>query len=193
MLYCLTMHCPHIGGDAVNKGIVYMKSPLSSRQIAGFTMVEMMAVVVLVGLAATMAVPGLQKAFERMKYRAAVRDVTSTLRVARSTAISTKQQIGVMLDDGTRTITVFADRVNPEDFAFESGDSVMSVDTLPPQIVWLGSDCTNDVIAFEPNGSCGFEGGGNFYSLAYTQDMTAFHTSNVLAATGRVATSYSFY
>lgn len=170
-----------------------MKRPESLRHPAGFTMIELMIVVVLVGIATTMAVPGLQTVYERMKYRAAVRHVTSTLRVARSTAITTKQQIGVMLDDQARTITVFADLVNPSSYAFESGDTVVSVDTLPPEIVWLGTDCTNDVIAFEPNGSSGFSGGGNFYSLAYTHDLIAFHTSNVLAATGRVATTYNFY
>lgn len=170
-----------------------MKSACRFRQMFGFTMIEMMAVVVLIGLAATMAVPGLQKAYERMKYRAAVRDVSSTLRLARSTAISTKQQIAVQLDDATRTLTVFADLVNPESYALESGDTVISVDTLPPQIVWLGTDCTNNIVAFEPNGSCGFEGGGNLYSLAYTNDMTAFHATNILAATGRVATNYYFY
>lgn len=170
-----------------------MKSTSKFRRITGFTMIEMMAVVVLVGLAATMAVPGLQRAYERMKYRTVVRNITSTLRLARSTAISTKQQIGVKIDDATRTVTVFADLINPEDYNMESGDTVITVDTLPPQVVWLGTDCNNDVIAFEPNGSCGFDGGGNLYSLAYTRDLTAFHTTNILGATGRVSTNYNFY
>lgn len=163
------------------------------RSLAGFTMIELMIVVVVISLATSMAAPGLQTAYERMKYRAAVRNVTSTLRLARSTAITTKQQVGVLLDDNTKTMTIFADLVNPANYAFESGDSVISVDTLPKEIVWLGTDCTNDVLAFEPNGSSGFEGGGNLYSLAYSSDMVAFHSTNVLAATGRVATSYSFY
>lgn len=170
-----------------------MKSRSRFRSMAGFTMIELMIVVVIVTIATSMATPGLQKAYERMKYRAAVRNVTSTLRLARSTALTIKQQVGIQFDDATKTMTVFTDYVNPTAYAFETGDSILSVDTLPKEVVWMGTDCANNTLAFEPNGSCGFTGGGNLYSLAYTTDMVAFHSTNVLAATGRVATNYSFY
>lgn len=160
---------------------------------AGFTMVELMIVVVLVGIVTTMAAPGLQKSYERMKYRAAVRNVTSSLRLARSTAIATKEQVGIAIDTEKKLLTIFADRVNPDNYQLENGDSTIRVDTLPLEIVWVGTDCTNNVIAFEPNGSSGFVGGGNIYSLAYTPKMIGFHVSNVLASTGRVATDFQFY
>lgn len=163
------------------------------RRHAGFTMVELMIVVVLVGIVSTMAAPGLQKAYERMKYRKAVRNITSSLRLARSTAITIKQQVGLQFDWSKMTMTMFIDRINPDTYQFETGDSVLRVDTLPKEVVWIGTDCTNNVLTFQPNGSAGYSGGGNIYSIAYTQDMVAFHANNVLAATGRVTTTYAFY
>lgn len=164
-----------------------------TRHSAGFTMVELMIVVVLIGIVTAMAAPGLQKAYERMEYRKAVRNIASTLRLARSTAITTKQQVGLSIDPTQRTLKLFVDRVNPTNYLLETGDSVIRTDTLAKEIVWIGTDCTNNVLTFEANGSSGYSGGGNIYSLAYTQDMVAFHSNNVLASTGRVTTHYYFY
>jgi prepilin-type N-terminal cleavage/methylation domain-containing protein len=159
----------------------------------GFTMVELMAAVVVVGVAATMAVPRMQITYERMQFRAAIRDINSTLRLARSYAITTKAQYGVELASDPCTVTLFKDKINPGLYSFDSGDSVVRVDTLPAQFTYVGTDCTNNVLTFAPNGSCGFSGGGNIYSLAYDNSIIAFHSTTVLASTGRFTYQYWFY
>jgi len=156
-------------------------------------MVELMTAVMVVGIATAMAVPRLQIVYERMRFRAAIRNINSTLRLARSEAITTKNQFGVEFATSPCTVTLFLDKITPANYSFDAGDSVIRVDTLPEQFTYVGTDCTNNVLTFSPNGSCGFSGGGNVYSLAYDNDIIAWHSTNVLASTGRLTYQYSFY
>lgn len=159
----------------------------------GFTLIEMMITVVIVGIMAGLAVPQFGPAYDRMKMRAASRDLTSDFRLARSLAISSKDQFGLFFDATAKTVTLFRDKTNPALFKFETSDSIISVDTLPAEFVWIGTDCTNDVMAFKPNGSAGFGGGGNIWALALSEDAVCLSTTNVLASTGRVQSNTYVY
>jgi prepilin-type N-terminal cleavage/methylation domain-containing protein len=165
----------------------------SKHRIAGFTIVELMTTVVIIGLAAAMATPRLQRAYERTRFRGKVKDIGSTLRLARSYAITEKQPYGVCLNPDDMSITLFKDLISPSNYDFVTGDSVIRCDTLPPEFVWVGTDVTNNVITFSPNGSSGFSGTGNFFTMAYNSDVVAYSTTNVLASTGRVQSQYYFY
>ncbi|HUV31566.1 MAG TPA: prepilin-type N-terminal cleavage/methylation domain-containing protein [Acidobacteriota bacterium] len=168
-----------------------MENRLTSNR--GVTLIELMIVTVIVGIVSAMAVPRFQIAWERMKIRGANRAITSTIRLARSYAISDKEQYGLLFDGEALTVTLFKDVVNPSGLLFETGDSVIRVDTLPQEYTFLGTDCTNDVLAFRPNGSAEFDGGGNVYAMASTADVVAIHQNNILASTGRVACSSYIY
>jgi prepilin-type N-terminal cleavage/methylation domain-containing protein len=168
-----------------------MKSRIQSQR--GITFVELMASVLIIGVVAAMATPQMQKTYERLEFRAHVKDMTSTLKLARSMAITSKEQFGVYFDPNQRTVTLFKDIQNPSNYDFVSGDSVIRVDTLPRQFVYLGSDVTNSVIAFKPNGSAGFTGPGNVYSISLDAKIVGIQQTNVLAATGRVHTEYWIY
>jgi hypothetical protein len=108
-------------------------------------------------------------------------------------AISDKDQYGLFFDAGAKTITLFQDKVNPTAFKFESGDSVVRVDSLPSEFVWIATDCANDVMAFRPNGSAGFTGGGNIWALALSENAVCISLTNILASTGRVQTNSYYY
>ena len=159
----------------------------------GFTIVELMTTVVVIGIAAAMAAPRMQMAYERTQFRGVVKNINSTLRLARSYAISNKVPYGVYFNPDAMTITLFKDLVNPASFDFTTGDSAIRVDSLPSEFVWLGTDVTNNVVTFSPNGSAGFSGGGNISSLGNTCNLVAVHTTNVLASTGRIESSFSIY
>lgn len=152
-----------------------------------------MTTVVIVGLISAMATPQLQKAYERNRFRSNVKDMTSTLRLARSSAITDKAQYGVLLNPDAMTLTLFKDLVTPENYDFVTGDSVVRVDTLPSEIVWVGTDVTNNVITYSPSGASGFSGGGNLYLMAFSRDVVAFSSTNVLASTGRVQSTFWHY
>ncbi len=155
-------------------------------------MVEIMIMAVIVGVVASMAVPRFQRAYQRLQFRSANRDIVSTLRLARSMSISDKQQYGVYFDDVGRTITLFKDVVNPTGNAFETGDIVIRVDTLDQNIEYLSTDITNNTVTFSPNGSAGFTGGGNVITLGMTTGDYHENYHNILRSTGRVRTYNSW-
>ena len=168
-----------------------MKSRL--RFSRGITLLEMMTTVVIIGIVAGMAMPRFQTAWERIKIRSTSRDIVSTLRLARSMALTDKSQFGVHFDPDVRCLTLFKDLVNPTGGSFEAGDSVIRIDTLPFEFIYLGTDMTNDALVFRPNGSASFQGGGNVWAMAYSDAAAGFLSYNVLASTGRVKSHADFY
>jgi Tfp pilus assembly protein FimT len=148
---------------------------------------EMMATVVVIGIVSSMAYPRFEQAVDRLEFRSASRDILSTFRLARSLAITEKNDYGICVTSGAKkTVTLFKDKVNPGLNTYENGDSIISVDTLSNDFLWVGTDCANNVITFKPNGSSGFTGGGNVWTIAATDAITALSLHNVLASTGRV-------
>ena len=163
------------------------------RSTGGITLIEMMITVVIIGIVSTMAVPRFQDAWEKIKIRGADRDIISTIRLARSMAITDKNLYGVYFDGNVQTIILFKDIVNPNSGTFEVGDSIVRVDSLPVEFIYLGTDMSDDVLIFRPNGSAGFTGGGNIFAMAYTESVIAILTHNVLASTGRIMSYSSYY
>ena len=164
-----------------------MKRKLGSDR--GITIIEMMIAAVIVGIVAMAAVPRMQIAFERLKFKKANKEINSTLRLARSMAITDKEPYGVYFDSNTRHVTLFKDIINPGAYVYDPGDSVCRVDTLPREFATVVTDVANNSFFFERNGSCYFVGSGNIYTFAYTEDVMSFTTHNVLASTGRVHSS----
>ncbi|MBI5266686.1 MAG: prepilin-type N-terminal cleavage/methylation domain-containing protein [candidate division Zixibacteria bacterium] len=164
-----------------------------SRTSGGFTLVELMITVVIIGIVTGMAVPKFNVTVDRMKMRSGVGRLTSDLRLARSMAISNKDQYGLLFDMSKRTITLFRDKISPASYSFEFGDSIVRVDTLPPEFLWIWSDCANQVVTFKPNGTSGFVGGGNVWALGLTQKVVCISWNSVLASTGRVQSNTYYY
>jgi len=160
----------------------------------GFTLIELMTTVVIIGIVATMAVPRFQKAYERMEYRAANKELSSTLKVARSMAISNKEIFGVNFDPTSKIISVFKkDTASTLFSTFEVSDSLIRVDTFSNMYSTLSTDFTDNTISFRPNGSAIYSGGGNIVCMAYTEDLIGITQVNVLAATGRVKLDSHYY
>lgn len=172
------------------------------RSKAGITLVELMSTVVIIGIVATMAAPRFQKAAEKVSFRTSNRGISSTMRKARSRAISEKIPYGIYFITGSQgsggtgtvlTYTLFEDKAGLDVYSFAAGDSVISIDTLPADFTMLGTDIPANCIVFQPNGSASFGGGGNIFALATTENLVALVTHNVLASTGRVRTTGTYY
>ena len=170
--------------------------------IAGITMIELMITVVIISIVSGMAVPRFQKAVERMKFRSAERAMTSTLRLARSLSVSEKKNYGVYFKNnysggsyapGVLYYVLFLDVANPGANTYETGDSIIRVDSLPSEFNLMITDVTNDVVLFEPNGTANFAGGGNIVSMATTADVIGIQNHNILASTGRIKSQSYYY
>jgi Tfp pilus assembly protein FimT len=168
-----------------------MKRKIKSQ--VGVTIIELLITAVIVGIVAAMAVPRFQIAYDRIQFRSANRDLTSTYRLARSMAITDKAQYGVHLDNQAMTVTLFKDAATGA-YAFSAGaDTVIRVDTMPWQFHYMSTDVEGDVIFFRPNGTADFNGGGNIFTIADTEDLLGIYWNNALASTGRIHTESYYY
>lgn len=161
----------------------------------GFSILELMIVVVIVGLVAAMAGPRFSKEMDRMKFRGDARNAVSTLRLARSLAITNKTDYGVVFSSNGGTITLFKDIVRSDPPAFNAGDSVIQIDTISGDYPIATSSFTGALIYYA-NGSASES--GKVLLLCYTMDglnsNTCYATLDVLAATGRAKiTDIQFY
>ena len=157
----------------------------------GMTILELLITVGIIGIVAAMAVPRFQIAYERINFRSANRNITSQIRLARSYAVSTKEQHGVYFDPATLSYILFKDLVNTGAMQYDVGDSIINSDTLPTVFSFLGTDDLNNSIVFRSNGST--SNTVNVVTLAVTPDIIGVHQHTVLAATGRIETISSYY
>lgn len=82
-----------------------MTSRAGSRAAAaGFTLLELLVVLVILGLTVTLAVPMFTHAMPGVEARAAARDVAAMLRAAHSLAIAGNREVTVAVDLDRRTV-----------------------------------------------------------------------------------------
>lgn len=173
-----------------------MKRLFSKR---GITLIELLSTVVIVGIITSMAMPRIQKALDKIKSKAGNREIVSSLKLARSMAITAKAPYGINL--GTTepfTFTLFKDKENLEDYTFDESDSVLRVDTLSAEFTELTTNLSTNTVIFQPNGSVSIPVGALESSQVYivalvsTNDLFSIHDNLILPATGRVKT-YSYH
>ncbi len=96
---------------------VFSTTDTDSRNLSGFTMVELLVAITIVGILLAVSVPGSMRFYDSIQYRQAVRDVLTTLGTARQQSIDTGKAQNVAFDPGTNKIR-YGDGVQslPEDF-----------------------------------------------------------------------------
>jgi len=71
----------------------------SAKRASGFSLLELIAVLVIMGLAAGLAAPRIQDFLEEARIRTGARKLATLLRYARNQALSTKQVVTVATDE----------------------------------------------------------------------------------------------
>lgn len=153
----------------------------SCRPIGGFTMLEMMIIVVIIGIVAAIAAPTFFSAGPRLKARTEARNVLNMVRLARSKAISDGSQYGVYVDGANRQYILFKDISNPTLMAYDGADSIVTgPESIQPDVV-ANTSFTGNTVVFMSTGRASQS--GNF-----TFDISgggALYTVSILASTGR--------
>jgi Tfp pilus assembly protein FimT len=147
----------------------------------GISIMEMMIVVVMIGLLASLAVPSFVEQMPRLETKSQVRELVGKLREARSLAVARKGPAGVCFDGSANTWTVFLDN-NPQNAVHNTGDSVIATGSLGSRVVMTSNSFSNHDVIFNPDGSC-LESGIVWLAA---EDASIGYTIDVLASTGRV-------
>jgi general secretion pathway protein H len=126
---------------------------------AGFTMVELVVVLVLIGLMTAVTLPVFTPALEALKFKAAARKIASTFNYARSTAVFRQAPQGVTFDMDENTYSIEGVTVNN---GTEPRRTTATV-SLPPQVAITAMDVLDDnavagggKIIFYPDGSSSY-------------------------------------
>ena len=150
----------------------------------GITILEMMIIAVIIGITSTLAIPRFGQVMEKLKLKTTGRDIVSSLRLARSNAVSQRDQFGVYFDLNSRQYVLFKDLANPGSFTYDAGsDSDMVTKTLPARVNFGYDSFSNSVVIFRPNGSASSSGQVELNSYG---DYYGYITVDVLGSTGRV-------
>lgn len=158
----------------------------------GLTVLELSIVAVAIGIISMLAIPQFGKVMERLKLKTAGRDVISSLRLARSTAVSQKDQFGVYFDYETNQYLLFHDLANQSSFTYDPGsDSVVVSYPLTGTVSFGYIGFPNFVVIFKPNGSAANSGQAVLYS--YGEEYLGYIVVDVLASTGRVKLISGYY
>lgn len=150
----------------------------------GLTVLELTVVAVAIGVISTLAIPQFGKVMERLKLKTAGRDVISALRLARSSAVSQKDQFGVCFDYSSGQYFLFHDSANPSSYTYDVGfDSVVMTGSLPGNVNFGSVSFPGLAVVFKPDGSASNSGQVGIYSYGESYGSLAV---DVLASTGRV-------
>ncbi|MCK4224838.1 MAG: GspH/FimT family pseudopilin [candidate division Zixibacteria bacterium] len=150
----------------------------------GLTLLELAIVAVAVGIISMLAIPQFGKVMERLKLKTAGRDIVSSLRLARSSAVSQKDQFGVYFDYNSNQYVLFHDVANPSSFTYDLGsDSVIVTKDLPGNVNLGYISFPNLTVVFKPNGSASYSGNVGIYCYG---EYSGYLAVDVLGSTGRV-------
>jgi prepilin-type N-terminal cleavage/methylation domain-containing protein len=165
-----------------------MKTKLNS---SGFTLLELVIVAMVFGIAASLAVPRFGQVMQKLKFKTEGKDVLSTLRLARSSAVSQREQFGVYFDCQLNEYILFHDRANPASFSFDpSQDSVISTNGFSKNVHLAYTSFPGFAVVFRPNGSASNSGYVSLYSSSEERYVGTM-AIDVLASTGRVKLTYT--
>jgi len=152
----------------------------------GITILEMMIIAVIIGIGSALAIPRFGQVMDKLKLKTTGRDIVSSLRLARSNAVSQRQQFGVYFDLNSREFVLFKDLANPESFTYDAGaDSDMATKTLSGDVNFGSCSFPNFAVIFRPNGSASSSGSIGLWS-SESEKYFGSLTVDVLGSTGRV-------
>lgn len=159
----------------------------------GFTLIELMTTVVIIGIVAAMVAPTFDSVMKRNKFKGETKQIVSMMRTARSKAIAEKTPMGLTYDYEEAKLIMFKEMSSPSNFKMDWGidtvKMVMQFDTATAQGgAYLTSTFANEALMYMPNGSAS-ESGTIDYSY-FSGDVYCHSTLSVLASTGRAKVEY---
>ena len=91
---------------------------MGHRSIGGFTLLELVVVLVIAGLLFSLGGPQVRALYDTMQYREAVRELTSAAKTARRQAFTSGQPMDLLIDTESNryTLTFHSQKLDPDAF-----------------------------------------------------------------------------
>lgn len=158
-------------------------------QNSGFTLLELITTVVIIGIIAAIVAPSFDEAIKRNKFKGDTKQIVSALRTARSSAIAEKTPMGLTYDEEEDKLLLFKEMSSPSNNQYDVGvDSIRQEIAFDSTHAYMSATFVNQALVFQPNGSAS-ESGYIDYSY-YDQENYYHSTVSVLASTGRAKVEY---
>jgi len=152
------------------------------RSISGFTMLEMMIIVVIIGIASAIAVPTLWGVMPRLRARSEARAILNKMREARSRAISDGIQVGIHYDSDSRNVFIFKDYIDPLDYTYAEGEPLIGIaHQIDVRVALVNSNFVDNTLVFLPDGQASQSGS---LTIRAGEDGPSY-TVSVIGPTGR--------
>jgi prepilin-type N-terminal cleavage/methylation domain-containing protein len=164
-----------------------MKNPLSVRGQRGFSLIELLVVLLLMGILLTFGIPSLLSMVHATKMRGIAQEISVLLRLARIDAVKTSAQAVVQIVPSTGTVPghlqAFSDRNS--DGQWSDGEPVLATFFLPTGVTFedqAGKLDKDSVEGFSPDPLAG-------------PSLAIFQRDGAIAAIGgfRFADTYNHY
>jgi len=122
------------------------------RSSAGFSLIEMLVTVTLIGLMVVIGYPSMQDWLDRYEVRAAASEIASSIQLQRMRAVSQNTEFSIEFDADAGTYTLYQG-ADPD-----TGTMLDTIArTLPRTVAFQGADdpvdVAGDTIVFHPDGS----------------------------------------
>ncbi len=144
-------------------------TPLTNKK--GFTLVEVMVVVAILGIIAAIGTTGLLRSLPAMRLKSAARDIFSASMQAKAEAVRRGENVTILFDTANNRYLMFLDSDNDE--VVDAGETVLLAATpLPDRVTFDpnlvvngtphadGVSFANNALVFSPRGIPAGAGGG---------------------------------
>ena len=160
---------------------------------SGFTLIELMTTVVIIGIVAAMVAPTFDTAIKRNKFKGQTKQIVSMLRTARSKAIAEKKPMGLAYDYEENKLIMFKEMSSPSNYRMDWGTDTVKMELQFDSSsvnggAFLSFTFINEALIYMPNGSAS-ESGTIDYSY-FSGEVYCHSTLSVLASTGRAKIDY---
>jgi type IV fimbrial biogenesis protein FimT len=153
------------------------------RKKSGFTIIELMVIIAIISILATVAIPNFFQWRPKRQLSAATKDVFAAMQYARSRALKDNVSVGLLFDKANEEYTVFLDNGaggNAGNGNLDGDEPTVKSGRMPPGIDLKDTTLAADEVFFDSRGLLSNAGGvvNLENSLNVTKSISVIRTGN---------------